>query len=162
MWVDPGSHGLGVGRRVLDSLEELARENGVRMLHLETNRALEEAMGLYCAAALEEVAPFNDKPHAHHWFDRPRALDVGAHQCPQRGPQVEWESMGALDAVHAAAPRASEHVALHACRREASFITSAVRAALSLILMLTTTPQGSRAHSKLVGQSVAPRSSRVT
>ena len=70
MWVDPGSRGLGVGRRVLDSLEELARENRVKVLRLETNRALGEAMGLYRAAGFEEVAPFNDEPHAHHWFEK--------------------------------------------------------------------------------------------
>ena len=70
MWVDPGSRGLGVGRRVLDSLEKLARENGVGVLRLETNRALREAMGLYRVAGFEEVAPFNDEPHAHHWFEK--------------------------------------------------------------------------------------------
>lgn len=70
MWVDPGSRGLGVGRRLLEGLEALARENGVRALRLETNRALTEAIGLYRGAGYEEVAPFNDEPHAHHWFEK--------------------------------------------------------------------------------------------
>jgi GNAT superfamily N-acetyltransferase/DNA-binding MarR family transcriptional regulator len=70
MWVDPGSRGLGVGRRLLESLEALARENGVRILHLETNRALEEAIELYRRAGFVEVAPFNDEPYAHHWFEK--------------------------------------------------------------------------------------------
>ncbi len=64
MWVDPGSRGLGVGRRLLESLEALARENGVRVLHLETNRALEEAIEMYRTAGFVEVAPFNDEPYA--------------------------------------------------------------------------------------------------
>ncbi len=70
MWVDPGSRGLGVGRRLLESLEALARENGAKVLRLETNRALEEAIELYRKAGFEEVAPFNDEPHAHHWFEK--------------------------------------------------------------------------------------------
>ena len=70
MWVDPTSRGLGVGRRLLESLEALVRENGVRVLHLETNRALKEAIELYCKAGFAEVAPFNDEPYAHHWFEK--------------------------------------------------------------------------------------------
>ena len=70
MWVDPTSRGLGVGRRLLESLEALARENGVRVLHLETNRALSEAIELYRRAGFAEVAPFNDEPYAHHWFEK--------------------------------------------------------------------------------------------
>jgi GNAT superfamily N-acetyltransferase len=70
MWVDPSSRGLGVGRHLLESLEALARENGVRILHLETNRALKEAIELYRRAGFAEVAPFNDEPYAHYWFEK--------------------------------------------------------------------------------------------
>jgi len=70
MWVDPGSRGLGVGRRLLERLEALARENGVSVLRLETNRTLKEAIGLYRAAGFAEVAPSNDEPYAHHWFEK--------------------------------------------------------------------------------------------
>lgn len=70
MWVDPESRGLGVGRRLLESLEALARENGVKVLHLETNRALGEAIELYRRAGFVEVDPFNDEPYAHHWFEK--------------------------------------------------------------------------------------------
>jgi DNA-binding MarR family transcriptional regulator len=71
MWIDPDSRGLGLGRRLLESLEALARENGARVLHLESNSALEEAIGLYRRAGFVEIAPFNDEPHAHHWFEKP-------------------------------------------------------------------------------------------
>ena len=70
MWVDPHSRGLGVGRRLLDSLEALARENGVRVLRLETNRTLGEAIELYRGAGFTEVTPFNDEPYADHWFEK--------------------------------------------------------------------------------------------
>ena len=39
-------------------------------LRLETNRALTEAIGLYRSSGYREVAPFNDEPHAHHWFEK--------------------------------------------------------------------------------------------
>jgi DNA-binding MarR family transcriptional regulator len=70
MWVDPASRGLGVGGRLLDRLEALARERGATVVHLETNRALTEAIAMYRAAGFVEVAPFNDEPYAHHWFEK--------------------------------------------------------------------------------------------
>jgi DNA-binding MarR family transcriptional regulator len=77
MWVDPSSRGLGVGRRLLETLEGLARERGVRVLHLETNNALKEAIELYRRAGYVEVAAFNDEPYAHHWFEK--TLSPGLH-----------------------------------------------------------------------------------
>jgi ribosomal protein S18 acetylase RimI-like enzyme len=71
MWVAPEARGIGLGRRVLAELERHAREHGVTTLRLETNRALREAIALYRAAGFEEVEPFNDEPHAHHWFAKP-------------------------------------------------------------------------------------------
>ena len=41
----------------------------MKVLHLETNRALKEAIELYRKAGFVEVAPFNDEPYAHHWFE---------------------------------------------------------------------------------------------
>lgn len=70
MWVAPAARGLGVGRRLLEALERHAREAGVATAHLETNRALTEAIALYRACGYREVAPFNDEPYAHHWFEK--------------------------------------------------------------------------------------------
>jgi DNA-binding MarR family transcriptional regulator/GNAT superfamily N-acetyltransferase len=70
MWVDPASRGLGVGWRVLDRLEALARDAGAAALRLETNRALREAIALYRRAGFVEVAPFSDDPYADHWFEK--------------------------------------------------------------------------------------------
>jgi ribosomal protein S18 acetylase RimI-like enzyme len=70
MWVAPTARGLGLGRRLLTELERLAREHGVRVLRLETNRSLTEAIALYRSAGYREVAPFNDEPYAHHWFEK--------------------------------------------------------------------------------------------
>jgi len=70
MWVSGAVRGLGVGRRMLEALEGQARELGLVTLRLETNRTLEEAIGLYRSAGFREVAAFNDDPYAHHWFEK--------------------------------------------------------------------------------------------
>src|SRR5690606_34762567 len=70
MLVCPDARGLGVGRRILEELERLARAFGVDTLRLETNRTLKEAQALYRKAGYREVAPFNDEPYAHHWFEK--------------------------------------------------------------------------------------------
>jgi len=70
MWVSPAARGLGLGRRLLAMLEDLARDHGARLAHLETNRNLGEAINLYRSAGYVEVAAFNDEPYAHHWFEK--------------------------------------------------------------------------------------------
>jgi DNA-binding MarR family transcriptional regulator/GNAT superfamily N-acetyltransferase len=70
MWVSPSVRGLGIGRRLLSELETRAAGAGVRVLRLETNQALEEAIALYRSSGYREVAAFNDEPYAHHWFEK--------------------------------------------------------------------------------------------
>jgi GNAT superfamily N-acetyltransferase len=70
MWVSPEVRGLGIGRRILAELERLAAEAGVRVVRLETNRSLTEAITLYRAAGYREVPAFNAEPYAHHWFEK--------------------------------------------------------------------------------------------
>jgi GNAT superfamily N-acetyltransferase len=70
MWVSPTARGLGVGRRLLIALENLAAARGVRTVRLETNRALTEAIRLYRSSGYTEVQPFNQEPYAHHWFEK--------------------------------------------------------------------------------------------
>ncbi|WP_448627512.1 bifunctional helix-turn-helix transcriptional regulator/GNAT family N-acetyltransferase [Geodermatophilus sp. URMC 64] len=70
MWVSRAARGLGLGRRLLTELEAQARGHGVRVLHLETNGSLVEAIALYRSAGYREVPAFNDEPYAHHWFEK--------------------------------------------------------------------------------------------
>ena len=70
MWVSPAVRGLGLGRRLLEELEAQAARHGARLLRLETNRSLTEAVTLYRASGYREVPPFNDEPYAHHWFTK--------------------------------------------------------------------------------------------
>jgi DNA-binding MarR family transcriptional regulator/N-acetylglutamate synthase-like GNAT family acetyltransferase len=85
MWVAPSSRGLGIGKRILDRLEDLAREQRLPVLRLETNKALTEAQSLYKSCGYREVSPFNDEPYAHHWFEKTlRPVKRRALQAPAR------------------------------------------------------------------------------
>jgi GNAT superfamily N-acetyltransferase len=79
MWVDESARGLGLGRRLLSELERQAWEHGARMVRLETNRSLVEAIRLYSSAGYLEVPRFNDEPYAHHWFEK-RLTGPGSDQ----------------------------------------------------------------------------------
>ena len=43
---------------------------GSRVVRLETNRTLTEAIAMYRSAGYVEVEAFNDEPYAHHWFEK--------------------------------------------------------------------------------------------
>jgi DNA-binding MarR family transcriptional regulator/GNAT superfamily N-acetyltransferase len=68
MWVDESARGLGIARRLLNHLEQEARNAGATTARLETNGTLVEAIAMYRDAGYEEVPAFNDEPFAHHWF----------------------------------------------------------------------------------------------
>jgi DNA-binding MarR family transcriptional regulator/GNAT superfamily N-acetyltransferase len=70
MWVSRDARGLGLGRRLLQVLEDRARSLGYRKIHLETEKALSEAQQLYRSSGYQEVPPFNDEHYAHHWFEK--------------------------------------------------------------------------------------------
>ena len=70
MWVDRSVRGLGLGRRLLEALEQAAESLGCGTVQLETNEVLEEAIRLYRSAGYGEVAAFNDEHYAHHWFEK--------------------------------------------------------------------------------------------
>jgi GNAT superfamily N-acetyltransferase len=70
MWVAPEARGRGLARRLLAELEHIAAASGAIVTRLETNRALVEAIAMYRSAGYVEVAPFNDEPFAHHWFEK--------------------------------------------------------------------------------------------
>ncbi|MEP6658688.1 MAG: helix-turn-helix domain-containing GNAT family N-acetyltransferase [Acidimicrobiales bacterium] len=70
MWIAAEVRGLGLGRRILEELERHARQRGIRTVRLETNRSLNEAVGLYKSAGYREAEPFSDEPYADHWFEK--------------------------------------------------------------------------------------------
>lgn len=70
MWVAPSARGLGVGRRILGEIEEHARQRGVAVVRLETNRTLTEAASLYRSAGYVETERFGIELDADHWFEK--------------------------------------------------------------------------------------------
>jgi len=70
MWVDPSARGLGVGRRLLVELEQRAVARGDRLIRLDTNGSLTEAIAMYHSAGYERVPAFNDEAYATHWFEK--------------------------------------------------------------------------------------------
>jgi DNA-binding MarR family transcriptional regulator/GNAT superfamily N-acetyltransferase len=70
MWISPQVRGLGVGRRLLAELEQVAIGRKVRTLRLDTNGSLAEALRLYRASGYGEIARYNDNPYAQHWFEK--------------------------------------------------------------------------------------------
>ena len=40
------------------------------VIHLETNKALPEAVAMYRSCGYREVDAFNDEPYADHWFEK--------------------------------------------------------------------------------------------
>ena len=70
LYVVPAARGRGLGRLLLDALEEHARAAGAATLVLDTNRSLEAAGGLYRSAGFAPVPPYNDNPNATDWYGK--------------------------------------------------------------------------------------------
>jgi DNA-binding MarR family transcriptional regulator/N-acetylglutamate synthase-like GNAT family acetyltransferase len=94
MWVGDSVRGLGIGRRMLEALEQEARGLGITTLRLETNRTLQEAIGLYRSAGYSEVAAFNADPYANHWFEKTLepVTEVRAESKPRPGRRQRGRS----------------------------------------------------------------------
>lgn len=58
MYVRPALRGQGLGRLILQALEQHARSQGARRLYLETGCRQAEALGLYERAGFVRIGPF--------------------------------------------------------------------------------------------------------
>jgi len=58
MWVEPHARGSGLGRRILETIETVARGEGVTLLRLETGVSQVEAIDLYRSAGFSAIAAF--------------------------------------------------------------------------------------------------------
>jgi GNAT superfamily N-acetyltransferase len=77
MWLAPHARGVGLGRRLLETLEDCALAGGARVAHIETSAVLAEALSLYRSAGWVEVPSFNDEPFADHWFEKVLVQSAG-------------------------------------------------------------------------------------
>jgi putative acetyltransferase len=65
MYVRPAFRGLGLGKLMVDHLETYARNQGARLLRLETGVHQDEAIGLYERMGFRAIGPFG------HYRDDP-------------------------------------------------------------------------------------------
>lgn len=70
LWIAPSARGLGVARRLMEAAEAAARELSIKILRLDTNRALPEALKLYRSTGWTEIDRFNDDPYPDIFFEK--------------------------------------------------------------------------------------------
>jgi putative acetyltransferase len=62
VYVMSRARGVGLGRRMLDTLEDATRHEGLRLMRLETGISQPEALGLFEAAGFRRCAAFGEYP----------------------------------------------------------------------------------------------------
>ena len=70
MWIDRPHRGLGIGTRLLESLEAEAGARGHTTLRLYTNRSLAEAQAMYKRHGYAEIERYNADPCATNFFEK--------------------------------------------------------------------------------------------
>lgn len=70
LWVAPSARGLGLGRRLMETAESAARRNSVKILRLDTNSVLAEALRLYRTTGWIAIDRFNDDPYPDLFFEK--------------------------------------------------------------------------------------------
>ena len=70
MWVAPSGAGSASAAGCSPSSSSRPPPRRQRLVRLETNRNLAEAISMYRSAGYREVPAFNDEPYAHHWFEK--------------------------------------------------------------------------------------------
>jgi len=70
LWVSASARGLGLAKRLMAATEAAARELKIRVLRLDTNRALPEAIALYRNSGWTEIERFNDDPYPDFFFEK--------------------------------------------------------------------------------------------
>ena len=70
LFVGEAARGFGLARRLMGAAEEAARALGIKVLRLDTNRALPEARRLYETSGWTEIPRFNDDPYPDAFFEK--------------------------------------------------------------------------------------------
>jgi GNAT superfamily N-acetyltransferase len=75
MYVVPEARGRGLGRELLATLEELARDMGYAVVRLDTGPKQPAAQGMYERAGYMAVPDYNGNPYASFWGEKALASD---------------------------------------------------------------------------------------
>lgn len=71
LWVSPSARKLGVGRVLMQAVENKARTLGITTLRLDSNSALPEAVAFYqCLGGWKEIPRFNEDPYPDLFFEK--------------------------------------------------------------------------------------------
>ena len=70
MYVVPENRGRGLARRMLERLEDEARDGGYGFVRLDTGDRQPHALALYRSAGYREIPDYNGNPAATHWFEK--------------------------------------------------------------------------------------------
>jgi GNAT superfamily N-acetyltransferase len=70
LYVATEARGSGLGRRLLEAMEDAARRSGYRTVRLETHPALGEALHLYEEAGYRDTARYDDNPYARRYLEK--------------------------------------------------------------------------------------------
>ena len=70
LFVARAARGRGVGRILLDALEQRARALGFDALRLDTAAGHDAAIALFQASGYAPIERYNDNPMARHWFEK--------------------------------------------------------------------------------------------
>lgn len=70
MWVHAGWRGAGLGARLLRHLEGVSASMGHRVVRLDTNGTLTEAVAMYERAGYRAIERYNDNPYAQAFFEK--------------------------------------------------------------------------------------------
>jgi DNA-binding MarR family transcriptional regulator/N-acetylglutamate synthase-like GNAT family acetyltransferase len=70
LWICPTARGFGMAKRLMHAAEATARELSMKILRLDTNSALSEALKLYHTSGWVEIDRFNDDPYPDHFFEK--------------------------------------------------------------------------------------------
>jgi DNA-binding MarR family transcriptional regulator/GNAT superfamily N-acetyltransferase len=77
MWVHDEWRGAGLGARLLRRLEDLSSGMGHRLVRLDTNGTLTEAIAMYGRAGYRPIGRYNDNPYAQAFFEKTLGMAPG-------------------------------------------------------------------------------------
>jgi GNAT superfamily N-acetyltransferase len=70
IYLDSAARGRGLGRRLLEQLEQHAHDLGYELLRLDTGDLQPEALGLFLSAGYEHIPDYNGNTWATYWMEK--------------------------------------------------------------------------------------------